>query len=113
VAPNNATTLAAKAATSTIPIVCAVGMDPVQSGLVARFNRPGGNIAGVVNQTAELMEKRLEFLRELLPWRLSLPFVRARRVCSSMEVPPWAARRRSASITAASMLRIAICPIGD
>jgi putative ABC transport system substrate-binding protein len=67
VAHNNATTLAAKAATSIIPIVCTVGMDPVQSGLVASFNRPGGNITGVMVQTAELMEKRLEFLHELLP----------------------------------------------
>jgi putative ABC transport system substrate-binding protein len=67
VAHNNATTLAAKAATSTIPIVCQVGMDPVQSGLVAGFNRPGGNITGVAVQTAELMGKRLQLLHELVP----------------------------------------------
>ena len=65
VAHNNATALAAKAATSIIPIVCQVGMDPVQAGLVGSFNRPGGNVTGVAVQTAELMGKRLEFLHEL------------------------------------------------
>ena len=75
VSPGLPATLAAKTATTTIPIVFGVGVDPVQVGLVASLNRPGGNLTGFNQVNGELEAKALALLHELVPRTPTIGFL--------------------------------------
>src|SRR5262245_10530349 len=84
---NTPSALAAKAATRATPIVFLVGPDPVESGLVASLNRPGGNVTGISLFSTDLVAKRLELMLELVPTTRSIGFLRnpTNRVSSEVE----------------------------
>jgi len=75
VSPGMVTTLAAKAATTSIPIVFSIGEDPAQVGLVASLNRPGGNLTGFNAFSGELGGKGLALLHELVPSAATIGFL--------------------------------------
>jgi putative ABC transport system substrate-binding protein len=86
--------LAAKAATSTIPVVFMLDEDPIEYGLVASFNRPGGNVTGVTFLTAELMGKRLNVLLEMAPQATRVGYL-----CPGSDAPSAERLIRDARIT--------------
>jgi putative ABC transport system substrate-binding protein len=75
VVPNVGFARIAKNATATIPIVFAAGGDPVESGLVANLNRPGGNVTGVTFLTIRLVAKRFEILHQIVPTATSIGYL--------------------------------------
>jgi putative tryptophan/tyrosine transport system substrate-binding protein len=75
VAPNVGFARIAKNATATIPIVFFAGGDPIESGLVANLNRPGGNVTGATFLTIRLVAKRLEILHQIVPTATSIGYL--------------------------------------
>lgn len=75
VTPSGPSIAAAKAATTSIPIIFLTGFDPVASGFVASLNQPGGNVTGISVLNTEVQAKRLELLRELTPRAKSIAFL--------------------------------------
>lgn len=75
VAPDSASALAAKAASMTIPVIFAIGGDPVKVGLVSSFNRPGGNVTGVSVLFNVIVAKEFEMLHEAVPKATSIGFL--------------------------------------
>ena len=95
---------AAKNATSTIPIVLALVVDPVGSGLVTSLQRPGGNVTGLSMMTPELAGKRLQLLKEAIPSLARVGVPSESRLCV-----PHAGRQRSQGSSALAIDRAELC----
>jgi putative tryptophan/tyrosine transport system substrate-binding protein len=94
---SSASSFAAKAASSTVPIVFATGSDPVRDGIVPSLNRPGGNVTGVVFFNAVLGSKRVELLRQVVPGATTIAML------VNPNLPNTAAERRDAQAAAQSV----------
>jgi putative ABC transport system substrate-binding protein len=103
------TAAAAKAATSTIPIVFSGNTDPVQSGLVASFNRPGGNVTGVSNLSGDVTEKRLQLLHDLIPTASTIGYL----INPSAPIDLEALRRRGQAAAASLGLDVRFLEAGS
>jgi putative ABC transport system substrate-binding protein len=104
VAAANPAAVAAKAATSTIPIVVVAVADPVGVGLIPNLARPGGNITGVADYSADLVPKRLELLKEALPTASRVAFIRCMKCFARYDpASTWAATAQSLGMTLADV----------
>ena len=116
VAPGSAAAaLAARKATSTIPVVFEVGIDPVEGGLVRSMSRPGGNVTGVTSLNTGLGPKRLQILRELVPGLASFALLvnptnpgNARQMIDDLQVAAHAQRLQFVVVRAASESDLAV-----
>jgi putative tryptophan/tyrosine transport system substrate-binding protein len=89
----------AKSLSSTIPIVFAIGSDPVDAGLVASLNRPGGHVTGVTIRNQELTAKRLQLMHELVPAAASIGFlVNPTEVTTERQIEEFEAAAKALSV---------------
>jgi putative ABC transport system substrate-binding protein len=97
-------TIAAKQATSTIPIVMMISLDAVESGLVASLAHPGGNVTGMTTMNAELNQKRLELLKEAVPESSRIAVLQ----CKGLTGQGWEAMQGTASALGVQLQRLEV-----
>jgi putative ABC transport system substrate-binding protein len=110
VASSGPATSAAKAATTSIPIIFFTGFDPVASGLVNSLNRPGGNVTGVSIVAQELQFKRLELLHELVPAAKTVAFLYTRTGIKSEDIVNKSVQETAAALGLKMLLFIVSTP---
>jgi putative ABC transport system substrate-binding protein len=115
VAGGAAAALAAKAATSTIPIVLVSGSDPVKLGLAESLSRPGGNVTGVTFTTAGLMARKLGILRELVPGATTVGYLgeAGQAYASGLPISHAIEELKSETLAAAGTLEVVVAEIGS